>query len=128
VDSNIVYAVTPAGSLKPFQLYSAGLYPASKRPDLAVWNLALAILLQACRDVVAPPRRRRFSRKFAEWREDAVEWFFSENDNPGSYKWVRQILGIGSDGLRHWVRAYQDSSPTARIEMLKQLKHVQMRR
>jgi len=114
------------GSKLWVRLSSAGLYPASKRPDAAVRNLALAILLRALRDVVASPKGMRFSGKFAKWREDAVDWFFANSDYPGSFNWVRDILGIRSNQLQNWVRVYQCSSPTGRMEMLKQLRHAHM--
>ncbi|RPJ50178.1 MAG: hypothetical protein EHM23_35620 [Acidobacteria bacterium] len=114
------------GSIRWVRLSSEGLYPASKRPEPAVRNLALAILLRALLDVVASPKRMLFSRRFARWREDAVDWFFANSDYPGSFNWVRDILGIRSNQLQNWVRVYQCSSPTGRMEMLKQLRHVHM--
>lgn len=108
------------------RLSSEGLYPASRKPDPAVRNLALAILLRALRDVVASPKNTCFSEEFARWREDAVDWFFANSDYPGSYNWVRDILGIRSNQLQNWVRVYQRSSPTGRKEMLKRLRHVHM--
>ncbi len=112
------------GSKVWVRLSSEGLYPASKRPDPAVRNLALAILLRALRDVVASPKEMRFSGKLGRWREDAVDWFLANSDYPGSFNWVRDTLGIRSNQLQNWVRVYQRSSPTGRMEMLKHLKHV----
>ncbi|GEM_PF-1279998 len=112
------------GSKLWVRLSSAGLYPASKRPDPAVRNLALAILLRALRDVVASPKGMRFSGKLRRWREDAVDWFLANSDYPGSFGWVRDVLGIRSNQLQNWVRIYHRSSPTGRMEMLKRLKHV----
>jgi len=125
MDSNVLYSMTSNGSLRAVQLISEGLYPPPKKPDPDVRSLALAILVQAFRDVVGP-KRRRVDRQASAWRQDAIDWFFDNDDYPGSFDWVHDVLGPGATKLRNWVRAYLAGSQTARTEMLKQLKHFQI--
>lgn len=125
MNSSVLHSITRDGSLRAIQLSSEGLYPASRKTDPAVRNLALAILIQAFRDVVAR-RKEGLNRQASAWRQDAIDWFFDNSPDPGSFEWVRDILGVGAMELRKWVQAYQASNQTEKTEMLKQLRLVQM--
>ena len=53
-------------------------------------NLALGILLQAFRDVVSP--KKTSNKEWEVWRKDALEWFNSNENHPGSLFWVCEVL------------------------------------
>ncbi|MEE8586596.1 MAG: hypothetical protein V3T83_17275 [Acidobacteriota bacterium] len=57
--------------------------------DLNLKSLARAILAQAFWDALAPPRRKN-----EDLRDDAVEWFSSSEQTPGSFHWICSILHI----------------------------------
>ncbi|MDA2925716.1 hypothetical protein MYX78_00540 [Acidobacteria bacterium AH-259-G07] len=86
--------------MKELDLVTYGLYPSVKGPDSSVKNLALAILRQAFRDAFASPRNSRNE----SWRKDALEWFFSQEDCPGSLDWVCEILQIDAGSFREWLQ------------------------
>jgi hypothetical protein len=119
VDPNLVYSVRKDDGLRASRLSSDGLYPQSKKSDAAVRNLALAILLQAFRDVIAP--KKSSNKEWALWRKDAIEWFFAPEAYPGSFFWVCDILQMNSEDLRTWLRTYKRSNRTNKKEMVKRL-------
>ncbi|RPI29264.1 MAG: hypothetical protein EHM61_02220 [Acidobacteria bacterium] len=98
---------------------SDGLYPQTKKSDSSVRNLALAILLQAFRDVIAP--RKSSNKEWALWRRDAMDWFFADESYPGSFHWVCEILQMNSEELRMWLRTYKRSNRINKKEMVKRL-------
>jgi hypothetical protein len=100
-------------------LASEGLYPQSKRPDPAVRKLALGILLQAFRDVVAP--KSTSNREAEIWREDALEWFASDETHPGSLTWVCQVLQVNPVKLHRWLDAYRNGDREHKKEMARKL-------
>jgi len=118
VDSNVVFSVK-SDSVRSGRLVSDGLYPQSKKSDSAVRNLALAILLQAFRDVIAP--KKTSNKEWAIWRKDAMEWFFADDNCPGSFIWVCDVLGMTSGEIRNWLHTYKRSGRTAKKEMVKRL-------
>lgn len=65
-------------------------------------RLALGILLQAYRDMLTS--RKRATAKQRLWRQDALDWFFSDESEPGSLQWVCRILQTDPEGIRRWVR------------------------
>jgi hypothetical protein len=119
VDANLVYSIKKDDGLKNGRLISEGLYPQTKKSDSSVRNLALAILLQAFRDVIAP--RKSSNKEWALWRRDAMDWFFAGECYPGSFFWVCEILQMNSEELRIWLRAYKRSNRTNKKEMVKRL-------
>ncbi len=122
MDSDVVYLLR-GSSLRPVRLISEGLYAPSKKCDSAVRNLGLAILLQALRDATHPETS---NKKLALWRKDAMEWFFANDDYPGSFHWVCDILGMESGALRSWVQAQEGSDRTAREEMVARVAGLQI--
>ncbi len=96
-------------------------FPVSKlkRPEPPVTKLALGILLQALRDVVTPPERRK--GECEEWRNDAMEWFQEEADEPGSLNWVCQVLEVNPSGFRNWLSDFEGSNELRREEWARKL-------
>ncbi|RPJ80283.1 MAG: hypothetical protein EHM18_18765 [Acidobacteria bacterium] len=80
MDANLVYSIKKDDGIKNGRLISEGLYPQTKKSDSSVRNLALAILLQAFRDVIAP--RKSSNKEWALWRKDAMDWFFANESTP----------------------------------------------
>ena len=119
MDSNLVYSLHSGDGFKTSRITSDGLYPQSKKSDASVRNLALAILLQAFRDVIAP--RKSSNKEWALWRKDAIEWFFASDSCPGSFQWVCEVLQMSSSDLRGWIRIYKRSNRTNKREMVKRL-------
>jgi hypothetical protein len=119
VEANLVFSMRNGEGLRSSKIVSDGLYPQSKKSDTSVRNLALAILLQAFRDVIAP--RKSSNKEWALWRRDAIEWFFAEDADPGSFHWVCEVLQMSSTDLRGWIRAYKRSGRTHRKEMVRRL-------
>ena len=85
-------------------LESEGLYPQTKKPEPSLRNLALGILLQAFRDIVAP--KKASNKEWEEWRQDALEWFYSHENQPGSFFWVCEVLEMNPNDLRNWLQEY----------------------
>ncbi|MGH9340748.1 MAG: hypothetical protein ACRD1R_14425 [Acidobacteriota bacterium] len=102
-------------------LASEGLYPPPKRLDPPMRNLALGILLQAFRDLVTP--RRAASNEWKVWRQDALEWFLSEDSYPGSFRWVCDVLQMDAVHLRQWIHRYRGSENSDRRRMVQKLIH-----
>lgn len=119
MDSNVVYSIKKDDNLKSARIASDGLYPPSKKSDASVRNLALAILLQAFRDVIAP--KKSSNKEWAIWRKDAMEWFFAEDACPGSFFWVCEVLRMDSEELRTWLRTYRRSNRANKKDMVKRL-------
>lgn len=74
------------------------IYPRTSSFDSGLKGLARAILAQAFWDALAPPRRRN-----EYLREDALDWFSSRDQAPGSFRWICMILHIDSARLQQWV-------------------------
>ncbi len=104
-------------------LTSEGLYPPSHKADVVVRRLALSILLQAFRDVLAKPGP---NRAIKVWRRDALEWFTAGDDQPGSLAWVCEILGEKPDVFRGWVKEYRGSRGEQRKELAAKMARVQL--
>ena len=111
--------------MKAYALESDGLYPQTKKPDSSLRNLALGILLQALRDIVAP--KKASNKEWEVWRQDALEWFFSEECHPGSFSWVCEVLEIKPTDLRTWLHTYKRSGQERKREMAKKLIRFQIR-
>ncbi|MGH9342104.1 MAG: hypothetical protein ACRD1R_21590 [Acidobacteriota bacterium] len=107
--------------LKAEVIASEGLYPQSKKADPAVRKLALGILLQAFRDVVTP--RRAPSKEDSGWKKDAIEWFYSYDEYPGSLIWVCDILQMDPNGLREWLDHFRQSDGRSKTVMALRLIH-----
>jgi len=69
-------------------LKSEGLCQRKSNLEPAVRKIALAMLVQAIRDV----RSTDQSKQASEWKEDALQWFAGGEDSAGSFSWVCQIL------------------------------------
>lgn len=104
---------------------SEGLYPQAKGPDPALRNLAMGILLQAFRDIVAP--KKISNKEWEVWQQDALEWFASDEFYPGSFSWVCEVLQAQPRDFRIWLRNYKDSDPASRKEMARKLVRFQIR-
>ena len=104
---------------------SEGLYPQTKRPDPALRNLAIGILLQAFRDIVSP--KKASNKEWELWQLDAMEWFASDEFYPGSFRWVCEILQTSTREFRAWLDHYRDSDPDSRKEMARKLIRFQIR-
>ena len=105
-------------------LASAGLCQQPRGPESAIRNLALGILLQAFRDLIAEGKPEAWQM----WQEDALEWCFSEEGSPGSFHWVCAILGFSAGKILKWLRTVtgpDDCKPPR--ELLRKLSRFQMR-
>ncbi|MFB3902033.1 MAG: hypothetical protein ACE15E_01140 [Acidobacteriota bacterium] len=61
----------------------------------------MAMLVQAIRDI----RSAENSRQAREWKADAVRWFASKAEGPGSFAWVCGILEWDPGKTRKALRA-----------------------
>lgn len=111
--------------MKTGALESEGLYPQPKRPDPSLRNLALGILLQAFRDIVAP--KKASNNEWEEWRQDALDWFYSDEEYPGAFLWVCEVLEMNARELREWLRDYRVSDEKRKKEMARKLVRFQIR-
>ena len=111
--------------MKSSALESSGLYPQTKKPDPSLRNLALGILLQAFRDIVAP--KKASNQEWELWREDALEWFYSDENHPGSFSWVCEVLEMNRRELRAWLQDYKTSDEEQQKEMARKLVRFQIR-
>ncbi len=90
------------------QLVSSQPYRRTRGPETSIRKLAVAILVQALRDLLTPSRSGQENRKnWEKWQQDALHWFFSEEKTPGSFYWVCDILNIGSWRILEVLRSYQ---------------------
>ncbi|MBI4447282.1 MAG: hypothetical protein HY645_15425 [Acidobacteria bacterium] len=111
--------------MKSSVIESEGLYPQTRKPDPSLRNLALGILLQAFRDIVAP--KKSSNKEWEIWRQDALEWFFSKEDHPGSFQWVCEVLEMSPRDLRRWLHTYKHSDRAHKKEMARKLIRFQIR-
>ena len=111
--------------MKASVLESEGLYPQTKKPDPSLRNLALGILLQAFRDIVAP--KKSSNKEWELWRQDALDWFYAEENHPGSFLWVCEVLEINHRELREWLEIYKNSDGNQKKEMARKLIRFQIR-
>jgi len=86
---------------RPINFSSAGLFPTSRRVDPGLIRLAVAILTQAVRDLLAP--QKKLESDWEAWKEDSKCWFNSQSLEPCSFHWVCQILGLSPEMVRYWV-------------------------
>ncbi len=112
--------VSPATALS-----SEGLYPRSAKPSKEVRNLAMGILVQAVRDII--PKRSR-SEAWKSWREDALEWFESDESQPGSFLWVTEILQVAPIRIRTWLGVFLHCDSNEQKEMASRLIHFRVTR
>lgn len=87
---------------KPIRLSSERLNPQRKTPDRELVHLALGILTQAVRDLVSP--QKKHEKDWEVWQIESQMWFSSEEDYPGSFKWVCDIIGTEPEALRNWAQ------------------------
>jgi len=87
-------------------------------------KLALAILLQALRDVVNP-KPYTWDRG-TNWTEDARDWIQSDSMTPGSFRWTCQVLEMDSEQLRSWVMRYLEGSKAEQLQFSKRLNRLQI--
>lgn len=106
-------------------LESEGLYPQTRKPDPSLLNLSLGILLQAFRDIVAP--KKTSNKEWEEWRQDALDWFYSYENQPGSFHWVCEVLEMSPNELRGWLQEYRQSTARQKKEMARKLTRFQIR-
>ncbi len=103
---------------------SDGLYPQSKKPDGAIRKLALGILLQAFRDILAAPSRA--NKETEIWREDAIEWFMSDETHAGSLHWVCGVLQVDISDFRDWLSNYREGDREHKKAMARKLVRFQI--
>ena len=111
--------------MKALVVEPEGLYPQTKKSDPSLRNLALGILLQAFRDIVAP--KKSSNKEWATWRQDAIEWFMSDEIHAGSFSWVCEVLAMNPKELRSWLHTYKRSGRDKKKEMAKKLVRFQIR-
>lgn len=88
-------------------------------------NLALGILLQAFRDIVSP--KKSSNKEWELWRQDALEWFYSNESHPGSLLWVCEVLEMDHKELCGWLGDYRNSGRSRKQEMAEKLIRFQIR-
>jgi len=71
------------------------------------------MLAQALRDAVSITKVKSQSKQ-VRWQEDALRWFFSEEDSPGSLRWVSEVVDIDVDNVRDWVELHAKGSAEMR--------------
>ncbi len=92
------------------KLVSSQPYRRTLGPEASIRRLAVAILLQALRDLLTPRRSGKENRRnWEKWQQEALHWFLSEKNAPGSFHWVCDILNIGSWRILEVIRSYQRS-------------------
>jgi len=90
------------------KLVSSQPYRRTRGLEASFRKLAVAILLQALRDLLTPSRSGNENRKnWEKWQQDARHWFFSEEKAPGSFDWVCKVLNLGSWRILEVLRSYQ---------------------
>ena len=112
--------------------YNSGLLCLSATPstgrleiDRSTRKLATAILVQALRDaMVVGVRLREEDQK--RWRNDALDWFFSPNSQPGSFNWVIQVIQADAESFRKWIRTYMHGDGKLRRQMEARLKKTRL--
>ncbi len=89
--------------------------------DPSLTNLARSILSQAFRDLLANQNFKQESEFWRSefWREDASDWFFSEETYPGSLNWVCEVLQLEPWVLWQWLTTYYQSSEMKQQKMVK---------
>lgn len=107
------------------RLTNVGLDQSVEGPERPIRDLAFGILLEALRDL--PDLTKRSSREGSEnWKEDAREWIFSEETDPGSLYWVCGVLNISSVALREELRLLQCADRKCREELIEKLSRFQI--
>jgi len=108
------------------KLVSSQPYRRTKGPEASIRKLAVAILLQALRDLLTPSRSGKENRtNWEKWQQDALHWFFSEEKAPGSFYWVCEVLNIGSWRILKGLRIRRDRKQ--REEVVRKLSEFQIR-
>ncbi|MFQ5738192.1 MAG: hypothetical protein ACE5JX_04225 [Acidobacteriota bacterium] len=93
-------------------LRSEGLYGQPDQELAPERRLALGILLQAVRDVADREG----------WHGDALDWFFRDDDLPGSLLWVCSLLELQPEGIRRWVDRFVKSDRRWQRRLAKRLR------
>ena len=91
-----------------------GFAPYPVRPDEGVRRLATAILVQAVRDIMP---RKNSADEWKSWRQDALEWFYSEEVGAGSFLWVCNVLAARPDRIRSWLEKFLKSDAPSQKRM-----------
>ena len=77
--------------------------------DRPMRRLAAAVLAQALKDALGVggggPRSQDSS-----WQRDALSWFASDEDSPGSMRWVSEVVDIDAESIRKWVSLHAGDS------------------
>ena len=110
------------------RLVSSQPYRRTGGLEASIRKLAVAILLQALRDLLTPSKSGKENRKnWEKWQQDALHWFFSEESTPGSFYWVCDVLNIGSWRILEGLRAYQRCDSEQLKELVSKLSQFQIR-
>ncbi len=100
------------------ELRTEGLYPKSRRANPTIRRLALSILVQALRDVMAKPKR---TGETEFWRGDALDWFAEADYYPGGLLWVCDVLERDPREVQAWVEEYKHAEMERRKELAKRV-------
>ena len=100
---------------------STGLYSTKEQLDPSVRKLARAILRQAVRDMLMQSDSE--SGEPDGWEQDAAQWFFSDETDPGSLTWVCDLLRLQPWMLHQWLSVYHRSDGQQREQMVRELFH-----
>jgi hypothetical protein len=98
----------------------ARFYTRKVSVDRSTKRLATAILTRALRDVLSG-RELGLQQAAGGWRKDALRWFRSNEEYPGSLMWVSGIIGVDVEGIRQWVREHAFGSETDRRKWRRKL-------
>ena len=109
-------------------LVSSQPYRRTRGPETAIRKLAVAILMQALRDLLTSSRSGKEKRRnWEQWQQDALHWFFSEEKAPGSFYWVCDIINIGSWRILEVLRSYQRYDREQMKGLMSKLSELQIR-
>jgi len=107
-DPQRCYESTKMFTSSRFQESTGGLAPQINRPDNSIVTLAMGILTQAIRDLIRPQTRRE--RDWQDWKDDALVWFNSREQDFGTFFWVCSVIRANPPAVKEWVLSL-DSLP-----------------
>src|SRR6266545_1225773 len=69
--------------------------PCQESPELQLWREVLLLAIMDCRGQVVAVNRH--GKRYAQGRAQA--WIFSTCEDPGSFKWCCEVLGVDSQAV-----------------------------
>lgn len=88
--------------------------------DVSTKRLATAILTQALRDVLSGSELGT-QQVAGGWRKDALKWFASDEEYPGSLLWVSGIIEADVEDIRQWIVDHASGTETDRMKWRRRL-------